>query len=886
MISKNRNVPILLMRIVLLSAFCFQLVLPAVSFSDITFQNTPLKEVIQQIQNRTPYFFLYRESQIAGIRITLESTDDKIINDLRSILTGYQIDLTVDHARYQVLLTRTQEAPLPPRSVQIKGHVVDAETGERLPFASVMWQINDSVRGVAANSSGYFLIQTTTDQPRLTLSVSYVGYNSREISIELYESNRVEDLTVRLEPKMLRLNEIVVSEFIGSHPSDTLLTGLLDARRFSPLGESNSIRALQGHPSVSAGTALNNGINVRGSTPDGFLVLLDGMTIFNQSHLFGLLDSFNADAIQTAGYYFNVPPANIDSPTGGTLNMITRTGSRNEFRYSVGMSNTSINGTFEGPLGEHSSWLLSARGSYMDIASWFNNSDLIQWGLDINRPKRIASDEPDFTDLVLRPGSASARFIDVHSKFYIETVNAGRFIFSGYFGGDRTSQDAQRRVRSTDADRQFTFEDVKTSNRWGNALISITYEDEIADGIYSSIMAGFSSYETDFEKDDFVYSRVHYVNGTESITVFTYPFRNRSTMNEFKINQDIEYRRDRFSATGGAGWKYLIGSYSELSFDHSGFFSETNAHIAYTYLQSTWNPLHSFEMNVGGRLYYYHLDKRFRAAPRVQIRVTPTPSLTLSAGYSINHQFLHRISLANATTTDVWILSTRIEPPATSTQISAGIQYIPDPLFIFQLNGYVKDYDNLRMHELETQSLAGTFAGKPWFYQNKGTARGVELLVKNRWRRCTLTQSYTLSQMTFTNPFFFDGKEYFADWDRTHSYNAVLEIQLADNLQIYLSGIAMSGAPNALAMFGVDTVDRLDAYYRFDTTISYQTQFSGSSNLEISLSIFNLLNRDNVWYRNYAFNFDETRSIPRLIPVPVDVLDLGFHPSFKVQYTF
>ena len=874
------------MRIVLLSSFCFQLVLPAVSFSDITFRNTPLKEVIHHIQNRTPYFFLYRESQIAGIRITLESTDDEIINDLKSILYDYTIELTVDHARNQVLLTRKPEVPLPPRSVQIKGHVVDTETGERLPFASVMWKINDSARGVAANSSGYFLIQTKTDQPRLTLSVSYVGYNSREIAIELYESNRVEDLTVRLEPKMLRLNEIVVSEFIGSHPSDTLLTGLLDARRFSPLGESNSIRALQGHPSVSSGTALNNGINIRGSTPDGFLVLLDGISIFNQSHLFGLLDSFNADAIQTAGYYFNIPPANIDSPTGGTLNLITRTGSRNEFRNSVGMSNTSINGTFEGPLGVHSSWLLSARGSYMDIASWFNNSDLIKWGLDINRPKRIASDEPDFTDLVLKPGSSSAQFIDVHSKFYIETVNAGRFILSGYFGGDRSSQDAQRRVRSTETGGPFSFEDVKTANRWGNALVSFTYLDEIADGIYSSTMAGFSSYETDFEKDDFVYSRVHYVNGTESITVFTYPFRNRSTMNEVKINQDIEYRRERFSAIGGIAWKYLRGSYSELSFDHSGFYSETKAHLAYTYLQTNWNPFRSVELDFGGRLYYYNLDKQFRVAPRVQLRVTPVSALTFSAGYSINHQFLHRVSLANATTADVWILSTRAEPPAVSTQISAGIQYTPVPLFILQLNGYLKDYDNLRMHELETQSLAGTFAGIPWFYQNTGNARGVELLVKNRWRRYTLTQSYTLSRMAFTNPFLFDGREYFAEWDRTHSYNAVLEIQLADNFHMYLSGIAMSGAPNALATFGVDTVERLDAYYRFDTTISYHTQFSGSSILEISLSIFNLLNRDNVWYRNYAFNFDETRSIPRLIPVPVDVLDLGFQPSFKVQYTF
>ena len=96
----------------------------------------------------------------------------------------------------------------------------------------------------------------------------------------------------------------------------------------------------------------------------------------------------------------------------------------------------------------------------------------------------------------------------------------------------------------------------------------------------------------------------------------------------------------------------------------------------------------------------------------------------------------------------------------------------------------------------------------------------------------------------------------------------------------------MSGAPNSLATFGTGGRERLDAYHRMDATLTYNRRFTNGSGVDLSLSVFNLLDRENVWYRTYDFNFDETRAIPRLNPVAVDVLDLGFQPSFKVQYSF
>jgi hypothetical protein len=853
-----------------------------------SFQNEPLRSVIQQVQDETSYYFLYRESQIAGIQITLETTADQVVPDLQNVLAREGISLRVDEARNQVFLVRTLASEREPmaRRVRIHGQIVDASTGERLPFATLSWRQRGETRGITANASGRFDIQTRLPEEQLIITASYLGYRKRELHIDLAESRRIDDVTLRLEPEVLAGNEIIITAFSGYNPSDTMLTGLMDAGRFSPLGESNSIRALQSHPSVAKVTALNDGIHVRGSTPDGFLVMLDGMRIFNQSHLFGLLDSFNADAIQSAGYYFGVVPAYMDAPTGGTLNLITRTGSRIENRQQVALSNTSISGSFEGPLGNRSSWLVSARTSYMDQVNWFNNSRLVQWGLDIDRPLRVADDTPDFTDLVLQPGAVSVQYLDLHGKLYHETSGNGRFILSGYLGGDRTSQLASRRTRTAGIDRIFTFEEVETSNRWGNALMSLSYQRQVLSDIHSSTTAGFSSYETEFDKDDFVYSRISRDGDVENITIFTFPFRNRSAINEMRVNQEFGYHRDRFAATFGGSWRYYRGEYGEDSFDRPSFFTQSDAHLGNIFLHAEWNPWTFLNLDAGGRFYYFSEGSKVLPAPRFQLRLSPASGVHLTAGYAVNHQFLHKISLQNAVTADVWILSTGSQPPATSTLYSAGFEYTPVPSLYLKAETYLKKFEDLRIHERNAPSLVNTFSGTPWFIQNSGESRGLEMILRNRFRTFTLTHSYTLSEMTFRNPALLDGARFHPEWDRTHTYNLVLEIRIGSNFQWYLSWLMMSGAPNSLATFGSDERERLDAYYRMDTSVSHQWQLSNSVQLETGFSVFNLLNRDNVWYRNYAFSYEEVRSIPRLRPVPVDVLDLGIQPSFRVALSF
>src|SRR5205085_6006278 len=63
------------------------------------------------------------------------------------------------------------------------------------------------------------------------------------------------------------------------------------------LGEADVLKAIQLLPGVQAGSEGSSGIYVRGGGPDQNLILLDGVPVYNASHLFGFFSVFNSDAL-------------------------------------------------------------------------------------------------------------------------------------------------------------------------------------------------------------------------------------------------------------------------------------------------------------------------------------------------------------------------------------------------------------------------------------------------------------------------------------------------------------------------------------------------------------------------------------------------------------
>ena len=290
-------------------------------------------------------------------------------------------------------------------------------------------------------------------------------------------------------------------------------------------------------------------------------------------------------------------------------------------------------------------------------------------------------------------------------------------------------------------------------------------------------------------------------------------------------------------------------------------------------------------MRIGGRSQFYSAGNYWRFSPRLKLLFFDDGPVSFSVGYSQNHQFTHRVRFNNVVTPDVWILTNENQPPTSVDQYSAAIRLQPLNGLYLKFEGYVKEYRNLRQHEVNTQTLVNTFSEAPWFFENRGSARGMEVTGRMPFRVFTLTQSYTLSSMKLQNDLINSGESFYADWDRRHRAVSLLELPATNHVSVYGSFTIASGAANSLAVNREDQPGRLDTYHRLDLSADY-TRSLRPGVLKVSVSFFNIYDRQNTWYRTVQLTVDESRTVPLLRSATADVFDLGFRTSFDISFSF
>lgn len=869
-----------------LLAFCF-LGCVQTAHAQFNYQNKPALQIIVDIEQRTSFHFLYRDALLADLSLSFSADSISLFNKLRTVLRFHRLDLKVDRSRNQAIIFRSQQNTSFQKEVTIRGQVVDAATGERLPFANITWNRGPHITGVSANQSGSFYISRPFTQNTVTLHASYIGYAPSDVTITITNINEIAELTFRLQPKPIEANELIVTGTKSYGTGGQVAAGLVNIGTFSPVGAANSLRALQVLPSVSVSPALSNGLHVRGSPADGFQVLLDGIPIYNQTHLFGLLDSFNGDILQRNSFFYGIAPARFQAPPGGTLSLDTKTGSLRKFSATAGLSNTSARLTLSGPLSRgNSSWLISARKSFMNTVHWLSNDDLVAWGLGVNRTKEVLDKGlTNFKSQLVQPKETDASFYDFHGKLYWEGNSGSRLIASGYFGGDQTKLNAVRLFEafSITEPQNVDKQPVTTTNDWHNGAFSLQYQQWIGDKLYSKSIAGGSFYQTAFKKDDFSYTRLN--TTTQTLQSFIYPFENKSVLNEFKAGQMLALYSNPWVVSAGLFYHYFSNEYYEDSFDQPGYFYSIKAHQLDVYIQLDFTGLEMLNIFGGTRIHYYSNGQYFRWSPRMKAKLFPDARLSVSFGFSRNHQFLNQINLRNTITADVWILASRKQPSAAVNYFTGGLYLDLSYYFYIQAEGYYKDIEHLRLHELNTYSLAGGFNSNPWLTNNSGTAKGLEFFMRNAFGAVTLSQTFTLSEVTLSNPAINGGKPFYADWDRRYQYTVTLGADPTDAFSIYLSWIYATGTPNKLATFGSQNIERLGDYRRADLSVEYR-RVIGSATLNLTLTAFNLLDRRNPWYRQQSYVIDQSSTPNRFKSTAVVVYDLGFQPSFNISVSF
>jgi hypothetical protein len=206
---RNSAIALLILLIHLQPAECQKSILD----STFTFRAGTVKTVnaLSIITRETGYNFTY-DSRLINPEIRIEMTFSHL--PLRAVLNGI---LKSDSLVYSVIdkyiiiskavpsLVPETDTIVKPESFYISGLIVDNETLEPLPFATI--GIKNKLKGTVTNSNGEYSIYITPDCLNDTLYVSYLGYIGREIPIEASHGN---NLTIMMQKEFISIPEIII----------------------------------------------------------------------------------------------------------------------------------------------------------------------------------------------------------------------------------------------------------------------------------------------------------------------------------------------------------------------------------------------------------------------------------------------------------------------------------------------------------------------------------------------------------------------------------------------------------------------------------------------------------------------------------------------------
>ena len=298
----------------------------------------------------------------------------------------------------------------------LSGYVRDVTSGETLLLANV--RVDGTSIGAATNNSGYYTV-TGIPPGALTVAVSYIGYRTERVEVELAPGEQ-RRLDIELLPEEQDIEEVTVTgereelyeaRKIGVQQLQTQLIKSLPA-----FLQPDVFRSLQLLPGVKAASDYSSGLYIRGGGPDQTLILLDRTSIYNPSHFFGVFSTFNPDAIKDVRLYKGGFPAEYGGRLGSVVDIYNRDGNRREFDAGLSIGLLSSRGIIEGPW-RRGSYMLAMRRSTIEPVLYFLRKADIQgipdafYFVDVNGKVQFRSLEQGllFARILCRAGCARHR---------------------------------------------------------------------------------------------------------------------------------------------------------------------------------------------------------------------------------------------------------------------------------------------------------------------------------------------------------------------------------------------------------------------------------------------------------------------------------------------
>ncbi len=764
----------------------------------------------------------------------------------------------------------------------ISGYVEDAATGEKLIAANVY--DSKTLKGTVTNNYGFFSL--TLPKGEIELIGSYVGYKDEKLDFELTE-NKV--INFVLNPDNALDEVVVVSKknapIEKRSQMSQIQVNVQDIERIpSLLGEVDLIKALQLLPGVQGGTEGLNGMYVRGGSPDQNLIILDGVPVYNVSHLFGFLSVFNTDAIKNVTLTKGGFPARYGGRLSSVLEINMKEGNDKEYHGEGSIGILSSRLTFEGPIIKNkSSFLISGRRNYIDLLA---------------RPliKSAAKDSGENIDF-------SAYFYDLNMKLNYKLNENNTLFLSTYLGSDKFG--------STIEDKGYNGNDYYKSKGgidWGNVISAFRWNKVINSKLFANTTITYSRFNFNFEAGE-----EDYYNGTLN----SFDAHYKSGIYDWGFKTDFDYAPNPNHAVkfgiGDTYHTYNPGAITIKGIDQSEieeFFKKQKSmfsHELAAYVEDDIT-LGALKANVGLHFSGFKVENSFYTSlqPRIGMRYLLSDKLSFKASYASMTQYINLLTNESlGLPTDLWVPSTGRIKPQKSWQVAIGGASTLKKGIEASVEVYYKEMNDVISYKEGANFLNQLESWENKITQGFGQTYGSEFLLEKKHGKTTGWLGYTLS---WNNRQFDDinfGKIYPYKFDRRHDFEIVASHKLSE--KVILNGTWVYGTGNAITLpeaiydtynennnfygyyyssvdlYGEKNSYRMPAYHRLDVGIEFIKKKKWGERAW-NLSIYNAYNHRNPFFIYLGENYDDnshtsTKAFKQISIIPI-------LPSFSYRFKF
>ncbi|MGB3852113.1 MAG: TonB-dependent receptor [Tunicatimonas sp.] len=831
-----------------------------------TYTDAPLPTVLSELQTQQPVRFFFRPEWVADLRFSGSFRDASLEEVMDQLLTSTELT----YQRYQgssvVLLQKNPNAltaalrrrgpderlivvgdSLSPgqKSATVTGYVREGATGQGVTGATILAQ--ESQLGTATNLNGYFSFVLPVGFHTLTI-------NSLGFEDETQEVRVVSDGTfsVDLYEATARLEEITITDRAADNnvSSPQMSATRMDIRKVQKmpafLGEVDLINAIELLPGVSVAGEGAAGFNVRGGDVGQNLILLDGIPVFNPSHLFGFFSAFNADLLSDATLYKGGIPARYGGRVASVLDVSLKEGNLREVTGSGGIGLVASRLAIEVPLvPEKSSLIIGGRASYSD---WILN--------------RV-------NDLDIRQSTAS--FYDANVKWTYRLNEAHKVGITGYLSNDDFNYAGTTAYGYQNQGAALHW-DYLISPEWLSAL-TLTHSrfgyqvGDFQDSTRaSSLDATFATTEARWNLTRFWGER-HQVDVGINAARYDFAPGELRPDGEFSLitPEDLAeerawdlaaYLNDEFTVSPAL--TLTLG----LRYNHYRAVGPRTVAVYETGVpRSPGAVVDSVRYGAGETIASYQGFE-----PRVALRYGLSPRSSMKLSFQRMRQNLHLISnTAAITPTDIWKLSDAYVPPQIGDQYALGyFRNARNNVYESSVEVYYKDLQNLVEYRdgaeilmndrLETDLLTGV-----------GRAYGVEAYLAKNLGRLTGWLSYTYARTlrrvegASSNERINQGDWYPSNFDKPHDFTVVGNYQFTRRIRLGFNFTYSTGRPITLpegtyrvrnqdiAHFSDRNQYRLADYHRLDVSFSVDGNLKKKKNWDSSwtFALYNLYGRNN-----------------------------------------